>query len=278
MPTASNRGVSLFYEVDGASEHVDDGSRGGEIGGAPVAFVGDAGFGAWQWSVLQPAIVGPRRTVVWDLRGTGRSDVPDGPYEVDQLAADLEAVLADAGIDRGHLVGAGLGGMVVLRYARTYGRARSLAVFGAAASGDAVDVDALGALHPAERSPDTVRESLAGAFSPGFLTGHESFVEQVVEWRLAEDATPAAVDAQLAALLGFEAGPRYDLTLPALVGYGVDDPVVPPAASESLAADLPRGEAVELAGRHLAYVEAGDALADRLVAFLEDVETGERAQ
>lgn len=270
MPRASNQGVGLYYEVGGSGD--GDGAESHQ----PVVFVGEAGFGAWQWSVQHSEVAGPRRAIAWDLRGTGRSDAPAGPYDVRDLAADLEAVLADAGVEAVHVVGAGLGGMVGLRYAREYGRARSLALFGTAADGQDVDEGALRGLYPEDGDPDpeAIRASLDGAFTPEFRTEQAEFVDHVVEWRRAEDAGPEAREAQLAALLGFEAGPLYEVDVPALVGHGVDDPVVPPAAGAALAEEVPRGEYVPVAGRHLAHVEAGSAVTDRLLAFVESVETG----
>jgi len=260
VPTASNDGVALHYETDG--------------GGECVAFVGDVGYGAWTWSVQVDAIAGPRATLVWDLRGTGRSDAPPGPYDVDALAADLEAVLADAEVASAHLVGAGLGGAVALRYARTYSRARSLALLSTTASGQEVDETALRALHTEARADDRRRESLAGAFTDGFLTANPEFVAQIASWRAEDDADPAAVDAQVAAWQDYEAGPIHEVTLPALVGHGTDDPVVPRAAGERLAEGLPRGEFEAIEGRHLAFVESGRAVNDRLVEFFERVESG----
>jgi pimeloyl-ACP methyl ester carboxylesterase len=258
VPRATTDGVGLHYQTDGTGE--------------TVVFVGDVGYGAWLWSVQYPAIAGPRQALVWDLRGTGESDAPSGPYDVDVLASDLEAVLADAGVDRAHLVGAGLGGMVALRYARTYGRARSLVLLATAASGEAVDEDALAALHPPNRDAASLRASLDAAFTDAFLAEQSAFVDQVVDWRQAEDAGPDAVTAQSAAMRDFEAAPLHVVTRPTLVCSGTDDPVIPRAAGEALAADLPRGEFAAIAGRHLAFVESGTAVNDRLESFFERVE------
>ncbi len=250
MPVATRDGVALHYATTGEPRDRPT-----------VAFVSDVGYGAWLWGWHVDAMAGGWPTLVTDLRGTGRSAAPPGPYAVDDLAADLEAVLADAGVDAAHLVGQGLGGAVALRYARRYGRARSLALCGTPTDGDDVDGDALDGLAP----PD--RDGLAGAFSEAFLA--DGPVEQVLAWRRREDATGDARAAQATALRSFEAGPLHEVGLPALVFHGVDDPVVAPAAGEALAADLPRGRFEPVAGRHLAAVEHARATADELAAFLD---------
>lgn len=255
MPVADAEGLAIHYETAGRGE--------------TVAFVGDAGFGPWQWGALFEGIAGPRRALVWDLPGTGRSDPPSDGLDVDRLAAALESVLADAGADRAHLVGAGLGGMVALRYARRFGRARSLALFGSADRGARVDEAALRALHPERRTRSALEASLSGAFSPEYRASDA--VEAVLDWRRREDATGGALAAHLTAMLGFDAGPRYEIAVPALVAHGVDDPVVHRSAGEALADDLPDATFVPVAGRHLAHVEVGPAVADRLVGFLDRV-------
>ena len=260
MPTATREGVRLHYDTAGDGE--------------TVAVVSDVGYGAWLWGWQHRAVAGPRQSLVWDLRGTGRSDDPPGPYDVDALAADFEAVLADAGVGRAHIVGAGLGGMVALRYAREYGRARSLTLLCTPPNGAAVDGDALRALHPATRDETALRESLSGAFSPAFLDTRPDLVDDIVGWRRTEDAPPPAVEAQRAAVESFDPGPLYELTVPALVCWGVDDPVVEASAARQLSADLPRGTGEPVEGRHLCFVEHSRAVTDRLLAHVED--SGER--
>jgi len=249
MPTARNRDVSLYYEADGD--------------GPTVVFINDVGYGAWLWGWHYDAVAGPYETVVWDLRGTGRSDAPAGPYDVGTLAADLEAVLADHGVGSAHLVGAGLGGMVALQYAHQYSRARSLTLYCTVGSGDAIDRDALDAL--ALNAPS----SLDGAFSPAFREHDPDLMEQIAGWRAEEDATGAARDAQANAMTAFDAPPLYEITQPAEVYYGLDDPVVSPEAAQSLSADLPRGTGEAVEGRHCCFIEHAPAVTDRLLALLD---------
>lgn len=255
MHATTSDGVDLYYETAGEGE--------------TVALVGEAGYGAWQWGWQADTLTGPYETLVWDLRGTGRSDCPPGPYDVDLLAADLEAVLADSETDRTHLVGAGLGGMIALRYARRYSRARSLTLFGTVADGTLVDGPALRALHAQPDDPTALRSSLEGAFTARYRHEQSGVIDQICDWRAEEDADSEGFEAQLAAVCGFEAGPLYGVTLPTLVCHGVDDPVVPAAAGRRLARELPRGTFEPVEGRRLHFIEHSRAVTDRLVAFLD---------
>ncbi len=254
MPTASNESVSLYYD------------RAGE--GEPVVFVPEAGLGGWLWGWQHAAVAGPHEAVVWDLRGTGRSDAPPGPYDLETLVADLEAVLADCGITNAHLVGCGLGGAIALEAARTSSRVATLSLFGTAPRGEAFDLEPLFA-PPDDR--DALDASLEAALSTDFLESQPEVREGIVDWRADGDADRAGWAAQVAALEGFDATDRLvEVTQPTRVIHGGADGLVSPAAGRELARGLPRGEfrALEDAG-HLCFVERSRTVNDRLLGFLE---------
>ncbi|KAB1192692.1 alpha/beta fold hydrolase [Haloferax sp. MBLA0076] len=256
MPTATTNGVELYYDADGDGE--------------TVVFVGDAGYGAWQWGWQHAAVAGPYESLVMDLRGTGRSDAPTGPYSVETLVSDLEAVLADAGVRKAHVVGLGLGGMVGLEAARTTARVRSLTLVGTAASGADIDADSL---YGAPHDPTALRESLTPALSDDFRAEQPEVVDQLVEWRGMEDATPDAWAAQIAAIADFDAGPLYEVTVPTLVLHGRDDPVWPVEGGRQLADGLPKGTFESFDGaRHLVTVERSRLVNDAVVGFLESLD------
>ena len=255
MPTVENGTVSLHYDTDGD--------------GDPVVFVSEAGLGGWSWGWQHAAVAGPYEAVVWDLRGTGRSDCPPGPYDLETLASDLESVLADIGARNAHVVGAGLGGAIALETARTSSRIATLTLFGTGARGSEFDLEGLYA-PPEDR--ETLRETLEATFSEEFQEEQPDVLEGIVDWRADGDAAPEGWEAQVAALDGFDATDwGYEVTQPTLLVHGADDDCVPLESARELEANLPRGdlETVEGAG-HLAFVERSRTVNDHLVGFLEE--------
>jgi 3-oxoadipate enol-lactonase len=248
MPFTSADGCSLYYETSGD--------------GHAVAFLNDVGYGAWLWGWQHASLRGLFETVVFDPRGTGRSDNPPGPYTIDTLAADAEAVFSDHGVRRVHLVGSGLGGMVALAYAREYDRARSLILMGTALEGDAVNdsvLDVMSGLGP---------ESLEPCFSDGFFEEQSEVIDGIFDWRGGEDADGEARDAQVAAMQKFACDTPYEITIPALVLHGADDPLVSIENGKELADALPNGRFEALDGRHLAFIESSKHANDVITDFL----------
>lgn len=100
---AADRQVRLYYEEFGD--------------GPPVLFVhsGAASHAMWEHQVF--ALLDDHRTVTYDLRGTGRSDVPARDYGLERQAADLVALVDGLGLGLPVLVGHGLGAHIVLRAA-----------------------------------------------------------------------------------------------------------------------------------------------------------------
>ena len=264
MPTATNGDVALHYEVDGPA------------GGEPVIFLEGLGYGTWMWRWQREALSATYRVLLPDNRGTGDSDAPEGPYTIRELAADLEAVLADAGVDRAHVVGASMGGMVAQRYALEYDRAATLTLLCTTLGGpDAVPVpeetqERMFAVPEDADERETIRHRMAPAVSDAFYEERPDLVERIVDWRLESDADEPARAAQAAAVKGFDASDELEaLETPTLVLHGTADRVVPVENGRLLAEALPnaRLECLE-GGHHLCFIEDASWVTDHLQAFL----------
>ena len=101
MPFATaSDGVRIHYEVIGFGRR------------PPVLFVQGLGAEKNSWNLQRAALALRWRTVALDNRGAGRSDKPDGTYDLEQMADDAIAVLDDAGIESAHVVGLSMGGAI----------------------------------------------------------------------------------------------------------------------------------------------------------------------
>jgi 3-oxoadipate enol-lactonase len=72
------------------------------------------------WDDQIDALARDYRVVRYDTRGHGRSSASDGIYSLDLLAADLDALLDALDIEKTHLVGLSMGGMISQIFALEY--------------------------------------------------------------------------------------------------------------------------------------------------------------
>ena len=97
MPHATVDGIQINYTEVGEGE--------------PLLLI--MGFGmpgeAWLGSV---PFLESFRTIYFDNRGTGKSDRPEGPYTIEQMADDAAGLLDYLGIARAHVYGISMGGMI----------------------------------------------------------------------------------------------------------------------------------------------------------------------
>ena len=125
MPTARSGDVSLYYESTGD-------------GPPPVLLIMGLGMNATGWWRTIPELAGAGlRVLAFDNRGVGRSDSAPGPYTIAMMADDAVAILDAAGIDRAHVYGISLGGMIAQAVALEHPDRLERLVLGATTPGGA---------------------------------------------------------------------------------------------------------------------------------------------
>ena len=121
MPFVENQGAKIYWDEEGE--------------GAPLLMIMGLGAASALWWRTRPVLASRYRTLAFDNRGVGRSDVPPGPYSMVVMASDAAAVLDAADIERAHIFGLSMGGMIAQEFALQYpGRVLSL-ILGCTAPG-----------------------------------------------------------------------------------------------------------------------------------------------
>jgi pimeloyl-ACP methyl ester carboxylesterase len=212
------------------------------------------GQGSWAWRFQVPAFAERFRTIVFDTRGTGRSQVPDEPYGIDELAADAAAILDGRSA---HVVGFSMGGFVALTLALSRPElVRRLVLAGTGAGGpDRVPRPAhvREAFEQARTLPpeEARRATMPYTFSPGWPEANADRYEEILAATLEYPTARATLDAHIDASYGFfeRALEVERIAAPALVIHGSDDVIVPPENGRVLAGRLHNARLVELEHR-----------------------------
>jgi 3-oxoadipate enol-lactonase len=84
----------------------------GPRSGSPVLMIQGLGMNASAWGLQRGAFGRNHRCIAIDNRGTGHSDAPPGPYDLFRMAQDAVEVLDAEDVERAHIVGASMGGVI----------------------------------------------------------------------------------------------------------------------------------------------------------------------
>jgi pimeloyl-ACP methyl ester carboxylesterase len=240
--------------------------------GPSLLLIQGLGYARWSWDPVVPQLAERYRVLFFDNRGIGESDKPQGPYTARVMAGDALQVLDEAGIDRAHVLGASLGGMIAQELAvAAPARVDKLVLCCTTPGGEAtvpmpavtVQLFAEAATLPPEVALRRFVENALAADAPAEL------VQQLFDLRTANPLDPAGWQAQAAAGIGF-AGVNGAIGAPTLLVTGTEDNVVDPRNSDVLAERIPGAEVERLEGAgHLFFWEQPDAFVKIVESFLQ---------
>ena len=85
--------------------------------GPPVILIQGVGLPGRAWLPQIEALRERFTVITFDNRGVGGSDGGPDPLTIDAMAADAAAILQRENIDRVHVIGHSMGGLIALRFA-----------------------------------------------------------------------------------------------------------------------------------------------------------------
>ena len=244
--------------------------------GAPLLLIHGLGYARWGWEPVLPGLAERFDVVLFDNRGIGESDAPPGPYTAAEMADDAIQALDEAGVDRAHVVGTSLGGMVAQELALGYPDRVDRLVLACTTPGGPN-------AHPMPQQPVALmaeaatlepavalRRFVENALAPATVAEHPELVDRILAHRIATAQDPVACAAQAAAGATFDAFERLGaLAAPALVQHGDEDVVVDPRNADLLVELLPDARLERVPGGHLFFWEAPEQFVSSVSGFLE---------
>lgn len=258
-------------------EYYDEGE------GPPLLMIRGLGAQCTTWGEPFLAPLRERfRVIRFSNRGTGLSDKPPGPVSVKMLADDGVALLDTLGIERAHVFGVSLGGMIaqelVLNHPQRVDRLVLGCTFCGGERGVRAEAEVLALLTP---TPDITAEEMIRRARPTLITERtmrekEAFLEKMLRLDI-ETPTPAeTVVNQMAAVGEFDTYERLaSIEAPTMVLHGDSDVLIPTENARILHERIP-GSMLEImpeAG-HMFFWDHPEQTAEVLASFLMQVPAG----
>jgi pimeloyl-ACP methyl ester carboxylesterase len=195
--------------------------------------------------------------LAFDNRGIGLSEAGQGELTIEAMASDALAIVDQEKIDRFHLVGHSMGGLIAQEVAlRAPERISSLALLCTFANGKQGSRPTLGMLGTAIRTRFGTRNARRNAFLE--LVMPAPYLKTIDRAQLAHDLKPffghdladqpPIVMKQLRAMSKYDAGARLAelASIRTLVGSAAGDRIALPAYGRALAAAIPGSRFVEI--------------------------------
>lgn len=240
--------------------------------------MGLAGSGAMWWRLL-PHVERRHRVIVFDNRGTGASSPARRPLNMEELASDAIAVLDAVEVERAHVMGASMGGMIAQHVALDHrARVDSLVLACTTAGGRQgmpnarlMTASMLRPLVGPKRTASLVAPAL---YSRRTLDGPRDRLVQDFRRRGSDRVGGLTAWMQMAAIAGHDTRSRlHELAgLATLIIHGTDDELVPLDRGRELAARIPGAQLVEVpdAG-HMLTTDAEEPVAKAVLGHLMEV-------
>jgi pimeloyl-ACP methyl ester carboxylesterase len=106
MPEVRVNGINIYYRVQGKGE--------------PLVLIMGLGGECGDWLLQARTFKKYYRVVTFDNRGVGRSDKPAESYTVKTMADDTVGLMYYLGIEKAHILGVSMGGMIAQEVAINY--------------------------------------------------------------------------------------------------------------------------------------------------------------
>ena len=267
MPVARVDDIDMYYEIEGEGE--------------PLILIMGLGGDHFRWFRILPLLSQDYKVVTFDNRGVGKTDKPDISYTMEIMADDVAGLMDAIGIDKAHIFGISLGGMIAQNFALLHpGRIVSL-MLGCTFCGGrhtvsnnnegnspgVLDPSLIETMLPEER----VVEMLPALYSRQFIDNNPDFVNIQIEYAKNNPPDPVGYRRQLGAAGTHDTYDRLpEIKLPTLVIAGDEDVLIPADNSRIIASRIPNAELVILEGMgHGFYTEANKETARILMDFMK---------
>jgi pimeloyl-ACP methyl ester carboxylesterase len=270
MAYAELTDVRFWYELIGEGE--------------PVLFIPGLGGTCRVWDPIAPDLAAHFSLILVDNRGLGRSIARRKPRSLADYSADLVELLDELQLERAHVLGLSLGGIIAQRFAVDHpSRVDRLVLVSCAHRFSAYLLRMTALLgHSLRRFPRAVfvqtMELLATA--PFYMDEHIHEIEEQERARCQEGLHARAMGTQLRCLLRSDLDPAdYRITAPTLVVAGEHDALIPNCYARLMAERIPGSRFLLIPGAgHNPMLEVPEKVLPLIEQFLQGREVGELTQ
>jgi pimeloyl-ACP methyl ester carboxylesterase len=258
MPLARLNGININYQVDGQGE--------------PLVMIMGFTAGRSGWMAQIPFFKKYYRVITFDNRGAGKSDKPPGPYSTRMMADDTVSLMDLLRIEKAHIMGVSMGGMIAQELAINYPqRVMKLVLACTYACQDETSGDSLEQAKFLQLTPEKKVSAMVGLALNKPLYRFTFGLLARVQTRFMGASGRVGIAGQSEACRKHNTLERLPLvTATTLVIVGTGDRIIKPVSSEVIAGKIPSAKLVKVeSGSHYFSLEMKNAFNREVLGFLK---------
>ncbi|UCC16943.1 MAG: alpha/beta hydrolase [Dehalococcoidales bacterium] len=266
MSTVKVNDINIYYEIHGEGE--------------PLVLIMGLGGDHFRWFRILPLLAENFKVFTFDNRGVGKTDKPDIPYSMEMMSDDVAGLMDAVGIEKAHVFGISLGGMIAQNFALLHPDRIISLVLGCTFCGGKHTISSEERTGPGVLDPSLIEtmlpeeravEMLPALYSLEFIDNNQDFVDIQIEYAKNNPPDIIGYRRQMGAAGTHNTYDRLpEIKIPTLVIAGDKDVLISVDNSRLIASRIPNAELVILKGMgHGFYTEANVETARILTDFIK---------
>ncbi|MDY6833298.1 MAG: alpha/beta hydrolase [Chloroflexota bacterium] len=242
MATVQANNIQIHYEIYGS--------------GSPLIMIMGLGANMNWWDPRMIQALSPQfKTILFDNRGTGQSEISDCEYSITLFVNDVAGLMDALQIPKAHILGISMGGMIaqelVLHHPEKVEKLILCSTYCGSSRGIPPSLDTLGMItgDRTNMTPeDITRRTLPALFTKGFLDDNPEFINLTIQQLMVEQTSEDVLMRQMNAIIQFDTFERLpQISTHTLILHGKRDILLPPDNAAVMAQAIPNS--------HLVYFE-----------------------
>jgi pimeloyl-ACP methyl ester carboxylesterase len=259
MPIAIINGIDIDYSVAGQ--------------GVPLVMIMGLGSDKKGWLFQTGLFKKFFKVIIFDNRGVGNSDKPEGPYSIRMMAEDTLGLMNYLSIDKAHILGISLGGMIAQELAINYPQRVNKLVLGCTfCTHDGISGD-----YP--EWTKAIESGLQGDLNPMFDRLFNKPLNRIIYGSVMKRKIKKSGASGIMGMTGqYRASLKHDtsgrlsqIKSPTLVVGGTADRVMKPGSFEVMSKLIPQSKLIMIEnGSHLMFLETRGRFNKEVLSFLKN--------
>lgn len=263
MPQIQTARLNMYYETHGEGE--------------PVLLIRGLGSTCEGFKPQVDSLSLHFRAILFDNRCVGRSEQPQTPFTIADMADDTAALLDALDVESAHVFGVSLGGMIaqelVLRHPRRVRRLVLACTHAGPRTATRAPDWAVALFNESTKKPraEALKASVPILFAKKTIDERPDLIEETLAVMENNNQPKASYLLQLGAVMKHDTIDRlHQITNPTLVMTGTEDTLVDPGNSRMIAERIPGARLIEFGETgHVFFTEKADEVNNALIEFFK---------